>query len=177
MSDSHRSLGSSRSRFPWIAVAFLAPTLAIAVWTLMRYSYAWDPASLQGESVDSLNQRYLAVEGLVQHTRAQVQHGDLHTYELAFSNGATLVCLSPDLLDTDLQSPQRLKGRLVFLRPGRGPPPLLYVDDPRIHDDSAVGLVVGAIGILISNVLVLRWMIMQGTAWHNRRQAGGDGPC
>ena len=148
-----------RTRLVWIAGAVFAIKFTTAVWHLFRYSYAWDPASLQGKSASSLDGRYLAVEGVVRDTTAHLVMMGYHTYDIVFDGGGRLVCLSQEVLDTESPSPQVLKGRLVFFQPGGGPPPVLYVADPRFTRGTVIALVVEGIAAIAFGALFLKWAL------------------
>jgi len=147
----------SLHRFPWVQLAFCLACLAMAVWTWMRYSYAW-----------SISERRLW-ESFKEH---DLRHVRLIPDPVADEPGRLL---SPDdyrkvrgwpllnryvrvTYDVMPRREQRVGYGRVAIATKSESRPLVYTRASRFTGASVAGLAVGAMGCFIFGLYFRRWL-------------------
>ncbi|MHC4251137.1 MAG: hypothetical protein ACYS9X_18610 [Planctomycetota bacterium] len=157
-------------RFPYGPALLCVACLAMAAWTWMRYSYAWEVKP--SELGESYNYCYVRCTGYVSHRIASVEP------PLGYELSAPIVLFDalPGWKGVELTGhhdlevialgdhgpPVTLNGRYIrphgsYLFGGR-----LHVDEGRFHPASIAGLVVGAMGAFVCGLYLRRWLKERG---------------
>ncbi len=161
-------------RFPWIQLAFCLACLAMAGWTWMRYSYAWDvtPVGLYGSECSVAAASYVRVWGKTRLDRLYVPTkaapGAAYNVAVVDGDGQHEVFLT-GVVDPRLR--ECWEGRLVWyyqthkqtaglspFQPDYWQMPAIDVSASRFHPASVAGLVVGAMGCFIFGLYLRGWL-------------------
>jgi hypothetical protein len=165
-------------RFPWVQLAFCLACLAMAAWTWMRCSYAWDvtPEDItemvfDGTSWLALRKppeespfygRYVILRGRIFEETATWPEGSLTHLGLVWSYGDPPASVGVSLrADHGLRprTPLAIAGRVGRLGAGDSYAKICVdAQASRFHPESIAGLIVGAMGCFIFSLYLRRWL-------------------
>ena len=159
------SFTGTRPRFPWLAAAFCAVALGVAVWAWMGYSHTWDvtPARLHQDApllgLGTWGGMHVCIRGRVIGHGGSSGPGWISVLMQGPRNeGPPVKVLLPEGSSVRWHANADFSGRVVLEEVLGHTEWVVDTTASRLHPASISGLAVGAMGLVVFGVYVRSWL-------------------